>query len=72
MKKPKLTKTQEKRKRKFVNECKHVIKEEFIEPWLHRKNKAFGGKRPIDLIISNDMLPLDRMIYELASGEPIG
>lgn len=70
MKKPILTKAQEARKQKFIDACSHVIRREGIEPWLHKKNRAFGWKRPIDLIISNKMRPLWNMIYDLASGNP--
>ena len=48
-----------------------LIKPEFIDSWLNTPNLAFGYKRPIDLIETNDTDKLDRMLYILESGEPL-
>lgn len=48
-----------------------LIKPEFIDSWLHTPNLAFGYKRPIDLIETNDTDKLHKMLYILESGEPL-
>lgn len=48
-----------------------LIKPEFIDSWLNTTNKAFDNKRPIDLILEQNLDPLHRMIYILESGEPL-
>jgi hypothetical protein len=66
-----LTPAQKRRKENFIRKCSHVVQKKFIEPWLYKKNEAFNGKKPIDLIIENNTIPLERMIYQLGSGEPM-
>lgn len=48
-----------------------LIKPEFIDSWLNTTNKAFNNKRPIDLILEQNLDPLYKMIYILESGEPL-
>lgn len=48
-----------------------LIQPEFIDSWLNTTNKAFNNKRPIDLILEQNLDPLYKMIYILESGEPL-
>lgn len=41
-----------------------------VETWLHTPNSAFDNKRPIDLIHTDNVDPLYKMIYMIESGEP--
>lgn len=59
---------------KFVNFKKRlssVIKEEHIEDWLQTANKAFKGRKPIDLVNEGNFDPLFEMLYRLESGTPM-
>lgn len=51
-------------------ELAEVIREEFIETWLHKENPAFEHQKPIVMIRSGEVLPIRRMIHELLSGQP--
>lgn len=51
-------------------ELAEVIREEFIETWLHKENPAFEHRKPINMIRSGEILPIRRMIHELLSGQP--
>ena len=42
-----------------------------VDTWLHKPNKAFDNKRPIDLIHEGDTDPIYKMIYVWESGEPL-
>lgn len=54
----------------FKKRLSSVVKEEYIEEWLQNPNKAFNGKKPIDLVNEGNFDPLFEMIYRLESGEP--
>lgn len=47
-----------------------VVKEECIEDWLQTSNKAFSGKKPIDLVSEGNFDPLFEMLFRLESGIP--
>lgn len=47
-----------------------IIRDEFIDEWLHTPNAAFEDRKPIDMIRSGEVLPIRRMIHELCSGQP--
>lgn len=42
-----------------------------VDTWLHKPNKAFDNKRPIDLIHEGNTGPIYKMIYIWESGEPL-
>lgn len=42
-----------------------------VDTWLHKPNKAFDNKRPIDLIREGNTAPIYKMIYIMESGEPL-
>jgi hypothetical protein len=43
-----------------------VVDPEFLKVWIHIPNKAFGGKKPIDL----EREQLENMAFRLRSGMP--
>jgi len=47
---------------------KRIVKEEFIDSWLDTPNPAFDNKKPRDMIIENNIQPINKMIYEIESG----
>lgn len=47
-----------------------LVKEEFVEVWLHTPNPRFNNQKPIDMIYKQDLKPLYEMLYRLESGTP--
>ena len=54
----------------FKKRLSAVVKEERIEDWLQTANKAFEGRKPIDLVNEGNFDPLYEMLYRLESGVP--
>lgn len=54
----------------FKKRLSSVVKEEFIEDWLQTANKAFSGKKPIDLVNEGNFDLLFEMLFRLESGIP--
>ena len=47
-----------------------VVKSEHIAEWLHAKNRAFGNRTPLQVILDGDIDLLWEMVYQLRSGQP--
>jgi len=50
---------------------RQIVQNEFIEEWLDTPNKAFGYKTPRQLIIDQNTLEIERMLYVMETGEPL-
>ena len=50
---------------------RRIVQNEFVEAWLDTPNKAFGNKTPRQLIIDQNTLEIERMLYVLETGEPL-
>jgi hypothetical protein len=50
---------------------RQIVQNEFIEEWLDTPNKAFGNKTPRQLIIDQNTLEIERMLYVMETGEPL-
>jgi hypothetical protein len=42
-----------------------IVKEDYVETWLHTHNPAFDNKKPIELIWENNIDPLYKMIVAI-------
>ena len=49
---------------------RNIVQEQFIEAWLDTPNPTFNNKKPRDLIIENNINPINEMLYRLESGIP--
>ena len=49
---------------------RNIVQEQFIEAWLDTPNPTFNNKKPRDLIIENNMISINEMLYRLESGIP--
>lgn len=47
-----------------------LVKNQAIGPWMDQPNKAFGGRRPIQVIEDGQIDLLWAMIYQIQSGNP--
>jgi uncharacterized protein (DUF2384 family) len=54
----------------FKEKLSSIVKEEYVNDWLQTPNKAFNGKKPIDLVNEGNFDPLFEMLYRLESGIP--
>jgi hypothetical protein len=45
-----------------------IIEPSYVTPWLMKKNKAFGGEAPIDLIHRGELDKLWNMVWEVRGG----
>lgn len=57
-------------KEKLVLQLKELVKEESIEPWFARPNRAFDGLTPNKLIEMGKIQRIQDMILDMASGNP--
>lgn len=49
---------------------KKLVRDEAIGPWMDQPNRAFGGRRPIQVIEDGEIDLLWAMIYDMQSGNP--
>ena len=55
---------------RLIEALAHVVREDFIGPWLIRPNDAFGGLKPLEVIERGEVDRLWRMVHEIGSGMP--
>ncbi len=60
---------------KSVDELKErlkriIVQETFIDSWLDAPNPAFDNKTPRQMVLEQNMLEIEAMLYRLESGEP--
>lgn len=49
---------------------KRIVQEEFIDSWLDSPNPAFDNKTPRQMVIEQNTLEIEAMLYRLESGIP--
>jgi uncharacterized protein (DUF2384 family) len=49
---------------------KRIVQEEFIDSWLDSPTPAFDNKTPRQMIIEQNTLEIEAMLYRLESGMP--
>jgi len=49
---------------------KRIVQEEFIDAWLDSPNPAFNYKTPRQMVIEQNTLEIEAMLYRLESGIP--
>jgi uncharacterized protein (DUF2384 family) len=52
----------------LVSKLADVYRPEGVEIWLHARNRALGGQRPIDMLAASEFQPVVRLVEQLASG----
>jgi len=54
--------------RYIVEQLRELYTDEGVEIWLHGRNRALGGKRPIDLLEQGQVEPVLEFIEQLHTG----